>query len=1076
MITRSAPFFLLASLLALTACPPAPLPEPLEPPPRVGAFSASAQEVASGATVTLTWQVEGATEVQVSEVTLGTLSGVSGLEGSVEVAITRTSLFVLTATNARGATDTAVVVVRVLGEATDLLFSATPSSVQAGEPVTLAWSAPGAASVSLTAAPGGAVDTLSQVTSGSVVVRPSATTTWTLAAGGRTAAATVTVSATISSFTATPASAAAGGTVTLSWATSNAERVELIAPGRAPLVDTTDPAELAAGTVDDLLPGTVDPGQYFPYELRVTAGASTITRQVVVSIAGNPAITALNVPERARASDGGVVSVSWSTVQSDSLSISLDGAEVYRAPTFALVANGSVELPVPAVGTATLVITASNSRGGSISQMRQLELVGQPSVSLTVSPATVAPGETFALSWAGAEINALRIFDDEDQVIYALDTPADTGSLPSLGASRTTRFRIVADNTVGDLAEATATVTVNGSVAFTQSPAGALRSGQDVALGWTFFNGAQVLGVPHPDVTLRPGSTGFDDISSTGTALAFGEADDAVATFQPPGFLAPFWGRLVGSTVTVSTNGYLTFGGQVNAENYSDVALPSAKLEPYSLAPYWEDLSLGTGEVFWEVKPAGTERVLIVQWNQVVYLTSTLQTFQVKLRTDGQVDFEYGALGSVIGKAGVQGPLGPLGYAITPASNLGVTFFAPKPSPVTVRPQFELPMTAFFRVNGALVPVRHDFGTVVRPEDLFISEALVRPATAVGPTGAWFELFNARDTALSLTGWTLTQPDGGQAPLSGTVPARGVLLAGLSTDPALNDDAGVQVELPGLTPRSAGDSLTLGRDGPLSTFTWPNQPTAGTSVVHDPGPYRFALSANVLPQLCVSQDSFGELQPRQVGSPGLVEDCGFPYRWRHLPARYHDISRTGTLAVLSSRDTAILQLSLAAAPFIYFGVPRLAARVSTNGFISFDTGTSNPTFTSAYPSTTDANLLLVPYGDDLEGVRPDSAIYTQRLGPNEDPDVPEAHWIVQWHHWSSSFDTGDLNFQVKLFDSGVIEFHYAQMTSTTVTSYGTGASAVTWIENATGSQALVLNANSTTPGISPHSAFRFSPR
>ena len=70
----------------------------------------------------------------------------------------------------------------------------------------------------------------------------------------------------------------------------------------------------------------------------------------------------------------------------------------------------------------------------------------------------------------------------------------------------------------------------------------------------------------------------------------------------------------------------------------------------------------------------------------------------------------------------------------------------------------------------------------------------------------------------------------------------------------------------------------------------------------------------------------------------------------------------------------------------------------------------------------------------------------------------------------------ELDFQVKLFDDGVIEFHYGRMASGSYTRRATGINTVTWLENPAGTQALVINARSVTPGISPHSAFRFSPR
>ena len=89
---------------------------------------------------------------------------------------------------------------------------------------------------------------------------------------------------------------------------------------------------------------------------------------------------------------------------------------------------------------------------------------------------------------------------------------------------------------------------------------------------------------------------------------------------------------------------------------------------------------------------------------------------------------------------------------------------------------------------------------------------------------------------------------------------------------------------------------------------------------------------------------------------------------------------------------------------------------------------------------------------------------------------------MQWHHYSfftfiisSTSLADDYNFQVKLFDDGVIEYHYQQMASVTSAQYCSGRSAVSWLEGTSGT-ALTINAQSSNPGISPRSAFRFVPR
>jgi hypothetical protein len=324
--------------------------------------------------------------------------------------------------------------------------------------------------------------------------------------------------------------------------------------------------------------------------------------------------------------------------------------------------------------------------------------------------------------------------------------------------------------------------------------------------------------------------------------------------------------------------------------------------------------------------------------------------------------------------------------------------------------------------------------------------------------------------------------DGGLAPLSGVMAPGHVLVVGATTDGALNDDAGVQLAL-GVQSVDAG-SIALSRNGGnLASFAWSN-PTPGISVVNDFGPYRFSTdtSASVArAQQCVPATGYGT--QGQFGTPGTAGGCGFPYAWQEIRGGYFDISTTGTRATLADLDDATFTLPLTGAPFTYFGAAQASANVSTNGFLSFDGSTLDGQFPDNFPSTTDVNAALVPFGGDLIGSWPDSAIYFQRVGPNVDPAAASAHWIVQWNHFSH-FDTitsyplvGDeLDFQVKLFDDGAIEYHYGRMSSGASTRRAAGIATVTWLENPAGTQALVINTRSYSPGISPNSAFRFAPR
>jgi hypothetical protein len=109
-------------------------------------------------------------------------------------------------------------------------FSASPSTITAGQSATLSWITSNGTTASISGVPG------ARPASGSVSVTPSATTTYTLTAtgAGGTATATTTVTVnpvvngpSIGSFTAKPSSINAGQSSTLSWTTTNATTVSI---------------------------------------------------------------------------------------------------------------------------------------------------------------------------------------------------------------------------------------------------------------------------------------------------------------------------------------------------------------------------------------------------------------------------------------------------------------------------------------------------------------------------------------------------------------------------------------------------------------------------------------------------------------------------------------------------------------------------------------------------------------------------------------------------------------------------------------------------------------------------------
>jgi hypothetical protein len=183
-------------------------------------FQANPTNILPGQSSTLIWQTQNADTV--------TISGIGSVSqnGSTGVTPAQTTTYTLTASNKFGQA-TASVTVTVTGSAGAPLitsFTATPSSITAGASSTLAWTVVNATTVTISGL--GAVSA-----TGSHVVSPTQTTTYTLTASNSSGQVSTTVTLTVTpsaggvrilSFTSDPMVAAQGTEVVLAWRTQNA--------------------------------------------------------------------------------------------------------------------------------------------------------------------------------------------------------------------------------------------------------------------------------------------------------------------------------------------------------------------------------------------------------------------------------------------------------------------------------------------------------------------------------------------------------------------------------------------------------------------------------------------------------------------------------------------------------------------------------------------------------------------------------------------------------------------------------------------------------------------------------------
>ena len=139
--------------------------------PKIVRFLAAPQEIFAGETSTLIWSVENADDVSISSLGSVPPAGTNAVAPSGDITYT------ITARNAAGQA-TATASISVYGPPRILSYTGSPLTIKSGETATLRWETADATSVSIAGA--GTVPV-----TGSLAVKPTATTTYTLTAVGR---------------------------------------------------------------------------------------------------------------------------------------------------------------------------------------------------------------------------------------------------------------------------------------------------------------------------------------------------------------------------------------------------------------------------------------------------------------------------------------------------------------------------------------------------------------------------------------------------------------------------------------------------------------------------------------------------------------------------------------------------------------------------------------------------------------------------------------------------------------------------------------------------------------------------
>ena len=310
-------------------------------------FDATPSSITAGQSSTLTWVVQGATSVSIS-------NGVGNVAttGSTTVTPTATTTYTLTAVGATGnVTATATVTVGTSGGGTGnpqiLRFEGSPLSIQPGQQSTLSWTTTGATQVSISGV--GAV-----TLNGSTTVSPATTTTYTLSAtssDGKTVTAPITITVATGTipqvvvFVATPSTIDAGSSTKLCWQVTGATSIS-IQPGVGSNLNANDCA-------------TVSPSLTTTYTLTATNATGQIQANATVNVGAVRILSFTANPVTSTAAGNPVV-LSWTT--QNATSVVLIGSEVGSQ---SLPANGS--FTVTPVTNSVYTLTAYGPGGQTVS-------------------------------------------------------------------------------------------------------------------------------------------------------------------------------------------------------------------------------------------------------------------------------------------------------------------------------------------------------------------------------------------------------------------------------------------------------------------------------------------------------------------------------------------------------------------------------------------------------------------------------------------------------------------------------------------------------------------------------------
>lgn len=438
-------FSLVGILLVIAGCSTSTDDDRASGGATIVSFAATPDVIDAGGNATLRWDVGGAVSVGLADESGAAIElGPAAHEArQVDVSPLVTTRYTLSATGKDGSVVTGQARVSVRPGAPRILsFVAAPTSVVAGEAVSLAWTTENAASVRIFAKDGSEVALAgASPAGGSVSVTPDRSTSFTLRATGATASVEQSVGVTVVGaldveLFADRSRIDAGQGTTLRWRSRSAERI-VLRVGEEVLLDTD--TQLSGS-----LPVTPDATTVFVVDAH--GDGKVVTASTTVAVA--PVVSSFEAATPGSHARGADVELRWSVRGAQAVRITGSDGWTFDAGAEAL-EDGSTIAAVPDDGRFELEAVLA---GEKTVRFLKLALLDPPAVlafGATPGVVTVPAGgqASVTLTWNTARATSVDVELEGGGVVF---TSGDSVGTTEVDLDRDTTFVLVARNAAGE--------------------------------------------------------------------------------------------------------------------------------------------------------------------------------------------------------------------------------------------------------------------------------------------------------------------------------------------------------------------------------------------------------------------------------------------------------------------------------------------------------------------------------------------------------------------------------------------------------------------------------------------------